>query len=107
MPAEYPNYNSEHDVSLLRKQSNDQIILLISKTINLKFADTLYAIMHERCINDPSNKNLDDFNFVDLRRQSIIEILMLEADITAPDGDDVVVSEQQNEAYAAYLNGKR
>jgi hypothetical protein len=105
--TEYPSYDNDRDVSLLRKQTNEQLLTLISKAHNLKFADTIYAIMHERCLIDPSDKNIDDFNLIGLRRQAILEICLLDADINAPDIDSVVIDEQINEGRAAHVNRKR
>jgi lipopolysaccharide biosynthesis regulator YciM len=97
MPPEFPP-NRTRRGTLLENVDVERLIRLSEKTTRVKVADKICELVAERFEQEQSIENQMALERVLFKRDIVLEVNLLEADLKAPDDEDIALEEAVNEA---------
>jgi lipopolysaccharide biosynthesis regulator YciM len=97
MPPEFPP-NRTRRGTLLENVDVERLIRLSEKTTRIKVADKICELVAQRFEQEQSVENQMALERVLFKRDIVLEVNLLEADLKAPDDEDIALEEAVNEA---------
>lgn|GEM_PF-3354785 len=97
MPPEFPP-NRTRRGTLLENVDVERLIRLSEKTTRIKVADKICELVAQRFEQEQSIENQMALERVLFKREIVLEVNLLEADLKAPDDEDIALEEAVNEA---------